>query len=821
MVLRTLIQDNKKMATNFASLASQRYKRMDYRYDLVSGNVHRMSVQSGSADQWHHAYLYDADNRITAAYTNSQTPIMPLARLSSALQNELVYNADWEEDAAYYYYDHGPLARTEIGEDQLQGFDYLYNLQGWMKGINAISAENDPGKDGIQPSSGSNPNQYFGKDLAAFSLSYFNNDYTPINGQAPIASVNSFSHPASNSAELFNGNIRYMQTRLTNPTTGAAMSMLNAYQYDQLNRLKASRSYESGFSSNVWNPTTYNNSYFNAFSYDAMGNILTQERHKRDGTKIEDMSYQYQYANGQLQRNRLYHINDAVASTADLTDIDDMGTFNSTVSSINTNNNYSYDEEGRLTKDVQEEISKIVWRVDGKVKEIQRGTDTSKRYIRFDYDAMGHRIAKHVYDNTGVTLKKSTYYILDAQGNQVSMYEHLASAQTAKYLLVERNMFGSSRLGTKDDHLNMLTATVTPYSYTRLLGTKKYEFTNHLGNVLTIFCDVKVPLDNNSDGVVDSYRVCLQNTYDYSPFGVSLDGRTLESVFYRRGFGGHEKVDEYCGEGNQVEMKGRWLDSRLGRTSSMDPKSGKYPYISPYTFAVNNPLAFIDPDGKDVYLVIWFSKKDETGHAAIAVDNYKEIQREIKDASTGEITVVKEMVKDGTVTYYDLWPKKQVKIKELQKDVTPDYNKRVLPLSDLTTTDPSASSEHGNVSEFGEAKVPDGVVKISTGANDEESFVKDGLVKGYLESVQSKNSGYNACYNNCSNFAESGIKVLDPLFDASQEVKLSGLLSKMYKDATITAPNNLYNAATSRPDASVISGPSSTEAKPYLEYFEK
>ena len=74
------------MATNFASLASQRYKRMDYRYDLVSGNVHRMSVQSGSADQWHHAYLYDADNRITAAYTNSQTPIMPLARLSSALQ---------------------------------------------------------------------------------------------------------------------------------------------------------------------------------------------------------------------------------------------------------------------------------------------------------------------------------------------------------------------------------------------------------------------------------------------------------------------------------------------------------------------------------------------------------------------------------------------------------------------------------------------------------------------------------------------------------------------------------------------------------------
>jgi RHS repeat-associated protein len=334
-----------------------------------------------------------------------------------------------------------------------------------------------------------------------------------------------------------------------------------------------------------------------------MGNILTQERHKRDGTKIEDMSYQYQYANGKLQRNRLYHINDAVASTTDLTDIDDMGTFNSTVSTINTNNNYSYDEEGRLTKDVQEEISKIVWRVDGKVKEIQRGSDTSKRYIRFDYDAMGHRIAKHVYDNTGVILKKSTYYILDAQGNQVSMYEHLASAQTAKYLLVERNMFGSSRLGTKDDHLNMLTATVTPNSYTRLLGTKKYEFTNHLGNVLTIFCDVKVPLDNNSDGVVDSYRVCLQNTYDYSPFGVSLDGRTVESDFYRRGFNGMEKDDEFKGKRNSYDFGARMFDARLGRWLTIDPHFSNQPNQSSYKTFLNSPLNVIDPNGKDDYLI--------------------------------------------------------------------------------------------------------------------------------------------------------------------------------------------------------------------------
>jgi RHS repeat-associated protein len=615
--VRTLIQDNKKMANNYASLASQRFKRMDYRYDLVSGNVHRMSLQNGNPDQWHHAYLYDADNRITATYTNSQSPTMPITRLSGALQNELSYNADWEQDAAYYYYDHGPLARTEIGEDQLQGFDYLYNLQGWMKGINAISTENDPGQDGITPSTGTNPNELFGKDLAAFSLTYFNNDYKAINGQSPIATVDNSSHPASNSAQLFNGNIRYMQTRLTNVNNQEAMPMLNAYQYDQLNRVQTARSYESDLNANTWNPTSYNNAYLNAFEYDAMGNILTQQRHKRDGTKIEEMSYQYQYANGKLQRNRLYHINDGVASNMDATDIDDMGAFDPTVSAINQNNNYSYDEEGRLVKDVSEQISKITWRVDGKVKEIQRGADTSKRFIRFDYDAMGHRIAKHVYDNTGIVLKKSTYYILDAQGNQIAMYEHLTAAQTVQYNLIEKNIFGSARLGTKEEKTNMLTAAVSPFKYTRTLGWKKYEFSNHLGNVLAVFCDVKVPLDNNTDGTVDAYRVCLQNVTDYSPFGAALDGRTIENDFYRRGFNGMEKDDELKGSGNSYDFGARMYDSRVGRFLSLDAFASKFASMSPFSFAANIPIMGKDINGDSLYIMIVIGSEPSFDVAAI------------------------------------------------------------------------------------------------------------------------------------------------------------------------------------------------------------
>jgi RHS repeat-associated protein len=138
----------------------------------------------------------------------------------------------------------------------------------------------------------------------------------------------------------------------------------------------------------------------------------------------------------------------------------------------------------------------------------------------------GHRIAKHVYDNTGTTLEKSTYYILDAQGNQVSMYEHLVTAETAKYNLVENNIFGSSRIGNLNREMDVLNTSIS-LGGTHVLGRKFYEYTNHLGNVLTVFSDLKIPQDTDNNNLVDNYLVGIVRSVDYSPFGVELDGRTL------------------------------------------------------------------------------------------------------------------------------------------------------------------------------------------------------------------------------------------------------------------------------------------------------
>jgi len=41
-----------------------------------------------------------------------------------------------------------------------------------------------------------------------------------------------------------------------------------------------------------------------------------------------------------------------------------------------------------------------------------------------------------------------------------------------------------------------------------------------------------------------------------------------------------------------------YLDTEIGMWMSMDPLRGKLPRWSPYNYTYNNPLRFVDPDGK-------------------------------------------------------------------------------------------------------------------------------------------------------------------------------------------------------------------------------
>ncbi|MBX3165292.1 MAG: peptidoglycan DD-metalloendopeptidase family protein [Bacteroidetes bacterium] len=590
----TLWQENTQV-----SVSGEEIKQIDYQYDLISGKVNKVIYSPNQPDQFIHRYSYDADNRITKVETSSD-------------------GLHYDVDAKYFYYAHGPLARVEYGKDQVQGVDYAYTLQGWIKGVNSntLRKDRDMGNDGDL--SFANPNGNFAKDIFGYTLNYYQGDYEAIdymrwnNANTRFESYKTGSDLLSSSSNLFNGNISSMVTSISRIDTNASGTVLesvplpmgNSYRYDQLNRLTRSWSYDNiDTAANSWQNTNATASiYRNTFSYDANGNIQTQVRRDSVGGLMDSLTYNYERdVNGKLLRNRLYHVNDFVSGTpAYLQDITDQGTFNP--NNINSNNNYGFDEIGNLVRDDAEEIQNIEWTVSGKIKSITRTIGSQKSNLSFDYDASGNRIAKHVYDSNN-DWEHSTYYIRDAQGNVLSVYkkDHDPSLGIMlSYRLTEAHIYGSSRLGMLNSDIEMIgsggAASTSAADTTKYyLGNKRYELSNHLGNVLATISDKKIAIDYDNDDVIDGYVADMANAQDYYAFGAPMAGRQFNIANYRYGFNGQEKTDEISGNGNHNTAQFWEYDTRTGRRWNLEPK--KDPSLSDYAVFRNNPILFSDELG--------------------------------------------------------------------------------------------------------------------------------------------------------------------------------------------------------------------------------
>ncbi len=59
-----------------------------------------------------------------------------------------------------------------------------------------------------------------------------------------------------------------------------------------------------------------------------------------------------------------------------------------------------------------------------------------------------------------------------------------------------------------------------------------------------------------------------------------------------------EKDGDLKGSGNSYDFGARIYDPRLGRFLSIDPRTQDFPALSPYCYAANSTIAFIDKDGK-------------------------------------------------------------------------------------------------------------------------------------------------------------------------------------------------------------------------------
>lgn len=579
--VKMLVQDIPGMAENL----TQRFKKLEYEFDLVSGKVNKVTFQKDSVDQFIHRYTYNADNKLLLTET-SRTGLI------------------WDRDALYTYYPHGPLARKELGELRVQGMDYAYTIQGWLKGLNSslLDSLKEMGNDGL---SGDAYHRFMSKDAFAFTLNYFNEDYQSIKSQYPVE-MSLSANMEGHGKELFDGNIRNAVYAIQQIDTNKSQAY--TYRYDQLSRLKSSLSW-SNYNADTfsWNNTAISVNLSTNYTYSPDGNIQKLSRFANSTTQYDSLAYSY-YANSapysSQNKNQLKQITDTQSSGSYSYDIDSQPT-----------DNYGYDASGQLIKDSSESITKIMWTAYGKVDSIVK---SNNQRIKYEYDAMDHRVMKKI-NYAGGSLDTITYYIYDAQGNVLSTYQKVKQTSGGSYAhvrLQDINLYGSERLGNmKVDSFMYATARLGSAGAARnySMGKKRYELTDHLGNVYSTITDRRLG-SGTAGQVVTVWNPDVLTAQDYLPYGMPIYDKLYKATstsYYKYAFNGKEKDDETKGAYNSYDYGYRMYDPRACKFLSVDPIKASYPMLSPYQFASLNPIKYIDLDGLEGADI-----KFESGHSA-------------------------------------------------------------------------------------------------------------------------------------------------------------------------------------------------------------
>ena len=334
-----------------------------------------------------------------------------------------------------------------------------------------------------------------------------------------------------NGTPCYNGNISGMTWQAGNETTTRGYK----FTYDGLNRLlDAVYGEGTSLSSNAGRFTE------KVTSYDKNGNILGLHRYGQTGASsyglIDNLTFT-------LDGNRLNRVDDAVTASA----YNNGFEFKDAVKQANE---YTYDANGNLTKDLNRNIAEIQYNFLNLPGKVTFGDGSTIEYV---YAADGTKLrTKHVINGTTTTT--------DYCGNVV--YEN----GVQKLLLTEA---GYVTLSDRKYH---------------------YYLQDHQGNNRVVL---------NQNGTVEEVN-------HYYPFGgLFASSNNVQPYKYN-----WKELDTKNGL-NLYDYGARMYDPALGRFTTVDPSSESYYNSSPYAYCGNEPVGRVDPDGKDWRIQTYYNK--ETG----------------------------------------------------------------------------------------------------------------------------------------------------------------------------------------------------------------
>ena len=319
-------------------------------------------------------------------------------------------------------------------------------------------------------------------------------------------------------------------------------------------------------------------------SYDKNGNIKALQRYGNE--LIDNLTYTY---NG----NQLTKVEDATGNAAGFSN------------DANTANEYTYDNNGNLTKDSNKNISTIAYNCLNLPSKV---TFTDGSTITYSYAADGTKL-RTVHTINGTTTTK------DYCSNVV--YEN----GVQKMLL------------TEEGYVDLSASTPTYYYYLK----------DHQGNNRVVI---------NSSGTV-------QETNHYYPFGSLFASTSVQPYKYNG-----KELDNKKGL-NWYDYGARHYDAALGRWFVVDPLAEKYYVTSAYGYCLNNPVKYVDPTGcaasthtdslgtvvavyNDGDLGVYKHNSDKSGTQQLLAENYSSTNTSANGEKMGETYEWNSFVNPGT-----------------------------------------------------------------------------------------------------------------------------------------------------------------------------
>ena len=228
------------------------------------------------------------------------------------------------------------------------------------------------------------------------------------------------------------------------------------------------------------------------------------------------------------------------------------------------------DSNGNMTADLDRGIVAIRYNLLNLPDTVQ--FENGNRIVYFYYAGGERAGAVTTTYSTPISVPLDSVYL--GEDPHFDMWEHRHGNLFYKMGSPSRLLFDNGFFELAERHGGLISQ--IPYVFVR----------DHLGSV-------RLVCNGNTGEVVQSL--------EYLPSGVIFRSRNFDRQPYR--FTGKELLSAHGLD--WYDSGARMQEFHIPRFTTMDPLCEKYYPISPYAYCNNNPVKYIDPDGRDVYMLFY------------------------------------------------------------------------------------------------------------------------------------------------------------------------------------------------------------------------